>query len=602
VGVDMATIAFDPSQLEITDDIIVPGSIARTRQLLAAEPTHNMLGHFTTEAVNTRTTKCRRATYIPFEFMELVLGKDLTARQAYELIIPRLIDAGYQSLCEPLVDFPTIALVNPSDGVSIPLTMHACAGKPGYVPSPAVVNYRRDQIFYRDLPALMPVTTPSPASDPALLDVARGIRDMVIEACLYRNDRNDARELARHPRTVQDRLGDSLTVRLILLCRAPGDDELPPLYHEWAARPRGVSDLYILQQGVDAAAAVVDVPSFEVTPTQVMAFKSFRYAGSTYFDIGSGLLPFSITHSDSTSVQARDMLAADRVRADAFDLGADPENGAVAPGEVARLRNLSGYTPNTWNEARSQLLGIQALMGDLLGNIHPAMTAYGSFLRRYSRMLTRLEFEIDHAHGRRLGPSLMTFHVQLAWRNWMVVQLEAVETEAINPPDFGTGLTMLETQNNLMWLPSTTNVTMLLKLSVPIRAPQVGRTPGPAPPIRAPVPALSPAARHIPTPSGGVPTVAPAACRDQGRPIRNTARASLFTANSPFAQNVRSRRVSETIALTGPPPHGGPKWGHNSYVCLVAFERSVLCELRPFGALSAEEAVTFQAWCQVDFV
>jgi hypothetical protein len=161
----------------------------------------------------------------------------------------------------------------------------------------------------------------------------------------------------------------------------------------------------------------LDVPSFEVTPTQVMAFKNFRYAGSTYFDTGSGLLLFSITPSDATSVQAWAMLEADRVQADAFDLGADPENGAVAPGEVGRLRNLSGYTPKTWNEARSQLLGLQALMGDILGNGHPAVTDYGRFLRRYSRLMTHFEFEIDHAHGRRLGPSLMTFHVQLAWRN-----------------------------------------------------------------------------------------------------------------------------------------------------------------------------------------
>jgi hypothetical protein len=242
VGVDMATIAFDPSQLAITDDIIVPGSITRTRQLLAAEPTHDMLGHFTTEAVNTRTTKCRRATYIPFEFMELALGKDLTARQAYVLIIPRFIDSGYESLCEPLVDFLTVALVKPSDGVSIPLTMHTCVGKPGYVPSPAVVSYRRDQLLYHDLPALMPVTNPIPASDPALSDVARGMRDMVTEARLDRNDRNDAREVARQPRTVRERLGESLTDRLLLLCRAPDDDELPPLYQEWAARPRGVSE------------------------------------------------------------------------------------------------------------------------------------------------------------------------------------------------------------------------------------------------------------------------------------------------------------------------------------------------------------------------
>jgi hypothetical protein len=156
-----------------------------------------------------------------------------------------LIDSGYESLCEPLVDFLTVALVKPSDGVSIPLTMHACAGKPGYVPIPAVVNYRRDQLLYRDLPDLMPVTTPSPASDPALLDVAQGMRDMVIEARLDRNDRNDAREVARRPRNVRDRLGESLTDRLLLLCRASDDDELPPLYHEWAARPRGVSQHYI---------------------------------------------------------------------------------------------------------------------------------------------------------------------------------------------------------------------------------------------------------------------------------------------------------------------------------------------------------------------
>jgi hypothetical protein len=45
------------------------------------------------------------------------------------------------------------------------------------------------------------------------------------------------------------------------------------------------------------------------------------------------------------------MLTVDRVRADAFDLGADPESGAVVPGEVMRLHNLSGYIPKTWNEA-----------------------------------------------------------------------------------------------------------------------------------------------------------------------------------------------------------------------------------------------------------
>jgi hypothetical protein len=118
------------------------------------------------------------------------------------------------------------------------------------------------------------------------------------------------------------------------------------------------------------------------------------------------------------------------------------------------------------------------------------------------------------------------------------VQLEAGETEAIEPPDLGTGLTMLETQNNLTWLPSITNVPMLLDMSVPIRTHQVGRAPGPAPPARAPAPAPSPAAPHVPSPLDGVLNVAPVVRRDQGRPILNTARASLLTVNSPLAQNV----------------------------------------------------------------
>jgi hypothetical protein len=106
---------------------------------------------------------------------------------------------------------------------------------------------------------------------------------------------------------------------------------------------------------VESSCAVLRVPAFEVTPTQVMALKIFWLAGSTYFDIGSGLLPFSMAPADATSAQARAMLVADRVRADAFNIGADPESGSIGPGDVSCLRNLSGYLPQGWTEARTQL-------------------------------------------------------------------------------------------------------------------------------------------------------------------------------------------------------------------------------------------------------
>jgi hypothetical protein len=158
---------------------------------------------------------------------------------------------------------------------------------------------------------------------------------------------------------------------------------------------------------------VLRVPAFEVTPTQVMTLKNFRLAGSTYFDIGYGLLPFSITPADATSAQARAMLVADRVRAGAFDIGANPESGSTGPGEVSRLRNLSGYLPQGWTEARTQLRSTQGLLGALMRNLHPMVLAHGRFLHLYERLGIRLESELDHAYGRRLGPAMMVFHVQL---------------------------------------------------------------------------------------------------------------------------------------------------------------------------------------------
>jgi hypothetical protein len=105
----------------------------------------------------------------------------------------------------------------------------------------------------------------------------------------------------------------------------------PPTYHEWAARPRWVSERWVPQQVVDAASTTLGVTPFEVTHTQVMLFKNFRFVVAAYHDIGTGLLPFSITPSDAISPHDRAMLAADRIRSDAIDLDGGPESGGISP-------------------------------------------------------------------------------------------------------------------------------------------------------------------------------------------------------------------------------------------------------------------------------
>jgi hypothetical protein len=105
-GVDICTVAFEPKQLEIMAEVNVPGSTERVMQLINDEPGRETLGPFAATDANVRTTKTRGMAYFPFEFMEPLLGADITARQVFELIVPALIDAGLQDMCASLIEVP----------------------------------------------------------------------------------------------------------------------------------------------------------------------------------------------------------------------------------------------------------------------------------------------------------------------------------------------------------------------------------------------------------------------------------------------------------------------------------------------------------------
>jgi hypothetical protein len=164
--------------------------------------------------------------------------------------VPALVDRGMEVMCTPLVEFLTLALVQSTDAITSPYPLRQQVGMATYMPGPAVVSHRREHILYRDLPGLLPSALAA-ASDPALLDIARGVRDMVAESRVDRDDIAFSREVAHRPRTVRERLGDVTVDRLLIMCRVDNDESLPATYHEWAACPCGVSERYVLQQAVD---------------------------------------------------------------------------------------------------------------------------------------------------------------------------------------------------------------------------------------------------------------------------------------------------------------------------------------------------------------
>jgi hypothetical protein len=131
-----------------------------------------------------------------------------------------------RSLSSRRVNFLTVALVQPIEEQDAPFTVHPQAVNTGYLPGPVAINYRREHILYRDLPSLWLATTRPVANDPALVDVVRGMKGMVTEARVERKDRSQNREESRHPKIVREKMGDTITDRLLLLCRATCDEEL----------------------------------------------------------------------------------------------------------------------------------------------------------------------------------------------------------------------------------------------------------------------------------------------------------------------------------------------------------------------------------------
>jgi hypothetical protein len=81
-------------------------------------------------------------------------------------------------------------------------------------------------------------------------------------------------------KTFRDKYGERFEDSLLLLAEAPDDDLLPPFYQELGGCQKGESERVILQREVDQSAEVL---------------KTFVFCGLSVREIGTRMLPFSIT-------------------------------------------------------------------------------------------------------------------------------------------------------------------------------------------------------------------------------------------------------------------------------------------------------------------
>jgi hypothetical protein len=370
--------------------------------------------------------------------------------------------------------------------------------------------------------------------------LADGLTNIATEMHADRRARESRVVKSTRPKTFRERYGDRISDGMLRFTAVVDDDLLPPFYQELGGKQKGESDRVLLQREVDQSVEAFSVLAFKVSSSQVIALRTFDFAGISLGEVGTGLPPLSIIPPEATSLSAARALTNNHAQAETFDLSEDPSSGVLSTADTQRLHNQKGYLPVDWMEARTQIRCTLALLGALCGNEHPIPTVWRGILRQYERVKARIRNEIDTEVGTHLGPAMFVFHLQLILRDWFEDHTRTGQTAIIPVPDFGLHLKTFERHNNLNWLPSVSYVPSLLALRP--AAPLNQHAPRPSAPAAALVSPIAPT-------SHGAPSAVQRP--DLGSRVRNPGRDACFTGSTAFANTVRSRRVEEAILLAG---------------------------------------------------
>jgi hypothetical protein len=93
----------------VTPYVNVPLNFARHLTLLEANPLEEVLAPYKDDDTAILTIRSRTAMFVPFELVTCLLGKDYTARDAFELCYPVLDAEGLEASCAPFLDFLQLA-------------------------------------------------------------------------------------------------------------------------------------------------------------------------------------------------------------------------------------------------------------------------------------------------------------------------------------------------------------------------------------------------------------------------------------------------------------------------------------------------------------
>jgi hypothetical protein len=88
-----------------------------------------------------------------------------------------------------------------------------------------------------------------------------------------------------------------------------------------------------------------------VSPSQVIiSLKTFDFADLSIIEVGTGVMPLSITPLEATPLAASRALVNNHAKVDTYDLIGESTSHTISTADTQRLCNQKGYLPVNWME------------------------------------------------------------------------------------------------------------------------------------------------------------------------------------------------------------------------------------------------------------
>lgn len=140
-GIDIQLVKIKDGIFTRTEEIEVADSIDKHNDVLQIKPDKKMMGPLDASYNNKKTIRTRKSMFIPYKLAHLVIGKDLTPREAWQVLVPAIQAWNLETVCRPLIYFLLVTNTLP-DGAQESLVQHSDLGTPGQVIMPAVTQHR----------------------------------------------------------------------------------------------------------------------------------------------------------------------------------------------------------------------------------------------------------------------------------------------------------------------------------------------------------------------------------------------------------------------------------------------------------------------------